>query len=177
MVQKKVIAIGGSNSKTSINKRLAAYAAELFQNVETETIDLNDFPMPLFSVDVEKEIGSPPAVDAFIKKINEADFLVLSLAENNGIYNVGFKNVFDWVSRKTPKVFQERPMLLMATSTGKRGGAGVLAFAEKHLPRYGADVKAVFSFPLFSQHFDKEKGITDEALKEKLLNIIRSLGF
>ena len=55
---------------------------------------------------------------AFLAKIEEADFLVVSLAENNGNYSAAFKNVFDWCSRITVKVFQEKPMLLMATSPG-----------------------------------------------------------
>ena len=51
MVSKKIIAFGGSSSKNSINKQLATYAAHLFQNVEVEVLDLNDYEMPLFSVD------------------------------------------------------------------------------------------------------------------------------
>src|SRR5256885_16165474 len=110
---KKLIAMGGSNSKNSINRRFAWLTAGLFKNFEKELVDLNDYPMPLFSLQLEEEIGSPPAVDLLIKKISEADFIVLSLEENNRIYIAGFKSAFDWLWRKTPKVFQTRPMLLM----------------------------------------------------------------
>src|SRR5258706_6366255 len=102
----KLIAFGGSNTRNSINKKLASYAAQLFSGYETEVIDLNDFPMPLFSLDLEAEQGAPASVMALIKKLQSADFIVLSLAENNAAYNVGFKNAFDWVSRQTPKEFQ-----------------------------------------------------------------------
>lgn len=171
----KLIAFAGSNSKNSINKKLAAYAASLFRGYEVEVLDLNDYPMPLFSVDVESEIGSPEAVDRFIKKIADCDFIVLSLAENNRSYNVGFKNVFDWVSRKQGKVFMGKPMLLMATSTGKRGGGSVLEFAEKTLPNYGADIKATFSLPLFTENFTEGKGIVNEALNTSLKGIIHGI--
>ena len=53
----KIIAFGGSNSQQSINKKLATYVAHLFENYEVEVLDLNDFAMPLFSVDLEKEVG------------------------------------------------------------------------------------------------------------------------
>ena len=53
----KIIAFGGSPSKNSINKKLATYAANLFENAEVEVLDLNDFQMPIFTVDIEKEIG------------------------------------------------------------------------------------------------------------------------
>lgn len=172
----KIIAFGGSNSKYSINKKLASYAAHLFQNAEVEVIDLNDFPLPLFSKEIEKEIGFPKEAQAFLDKIASADFIVLSLAENNASYNVGFKNVFDWASRKNKKVFQEKPMLLMATSDGKRGGASVLEFATKTLPRYGANIKATFSLPSFYDNFNETDGITNEELKEQLLEQIKHAG-
>ena len=145
----------------------------MFKECEVDLIDLNDFPLPLFSVDIEKVVGFPKETEAFLKKIEEADFIVLSLAENNASYNVGFKNVFDWASRKAKKVFQDKPMLLMATSPGERGGTSVLEFATKTLPYYGANIKATFSLPKFDENFDEEKGIINEELKQQLLNQIK----
>lgn len=168
----KLLAFAGSNSSGSINKQLAAYAAGLFTRYEIEVVHLNDFPMPLFSVDLEKEIGSPESVDRFIDKIASCDFIVLSLAENNKCYNAGFKNAFDWVSRKQAKVFHDKPMLLMATSPGKRGGAAVLEFASHHLPFYGADIKGLFSLPSFNENFKAGQGITNEDLDKQLRDLI-----
>ncbi len=171
----KIIAFGGSPSKNSINKKLATYAASLFENAEVEVLDLNDFQMPLFSVDVEKEIGQHPLAKNFLDKIATADILVASLAENNGNYSVAFKNVFDWCSRINGKVFQEKPMLLMATSPGARGGASVLEIAKNAFPRYGAIIKATFSLPSFNDNFDVEKGkISNEELDNQLKEIVES---
>ena len=171
----KIIAFGGSPSKNSINKKLATYAARLFENSEVEILDLNDFQMPLFSVDIEKEIGQHPLAKAFLAKISTADIVVVSLAENNGNYSVAFKNVFDWCSRINGKVFQEKSMLLMATSDGKRGGASVLEIAKNAFPRYGADIKATFSLPSFYDNFDIEKGkISNEELDTQLKEIVKN---
>ncbi len=170
----KIIAFAGSNSQNSINKKLATYAASLFEIAEVEVLDLNDFQMPIFGVDIEKEIGQHPLAKAFLEKIATADILVVSLAENNGNYSVAFKNVFDWCSRIGAKVFQDKPMLLMAASPGGRGGASVLGIAKNALPRYGADIKAVFSLPSFNDNFDVEKGvISNEELDEKLKEIVK----
>ena len=49
--------LGGSSSKNSINKQLAAYAGSLIHGAEVINVDLNDYPLPLFSVDLEKEQG------------------------------------------------------------------------------------------------------------------------
>ena len=78
MVSKKIIAFGGSSSKNSINKQLATYAAHLFQSVEVEVLDLNDYEMPVFSVDKEKENGIHSLAHAFYDKIGTADLVVLS---------------------------------------------------------------------------------------------------
>lgn len=168
----KIIAFGGSPSKNSINKKLATYAASLFENVEVEVLDLNDFQMPLFSVDVEKEIGQHPLAKVFLDKIATADILVVSLAENNGNYSAAFKNVYDWCSRINGKVFQEKPMLLMATSPGVRGGASVLEIAKNAFPRYGAIIKATFSLPSFNDNFDVEKGVISNVELDKQLKEI-----
>ena len=171
----KIIAFAGSNSQHSINKKLVTYAASLFDNAEVEILDLNDFQMPLFSVDVEKEIGQHPLAKAFLAKISAADILVVSLAENNGNYSVAFKNVFDWCSRIGAKVFQEKPMLLMATSPGARGGSSVLDIAKNALPRYGGIIKATFSLPSFNDNFDVEKErISNQELDEKLREIVNN---
>ncbi len=156
----KILAFGASNSSDSINKKLATYAASLFTGQQTEVIDLNDYTMPLFSKDTERKIGSPAEATAFLKKIEEADFLIISLAENNHNYNVGFKNIFDWCSRINGKVYQSKPILLMATSPGKRGGMNVLEIAEKHFHFYGGEnIKTIFSLPSFEENFDTEKGM------------------
>jgi NAD(P)H-dependent FMN reductase len=170
----KIIAFSGSNSQQSINKKLATYAASLFEKAEVEVLDLNDFEMPLYSVEIEKEIGQNPLAKAFLEKISTADILVVSLAEHNGNYSAAFKNVFDWCSRINGKVFQEKPMLLMATSPGGRGGVSVLEIAKNAFPRFGAILKGTFSLPSFNDNFDVEKGrISNEELDKQLKEIVK----
>ncbi|MBP4137662.1 NADPH-dependent FMN reductase [Flavobacterium geliluteum] len=171
----KIIAFGGSNSQQSINKHLATYAASLFENAEVEVLDLNNYAMPLFSVDLEKEVGQHELAKAFLKKIETADILVVSLAENNGNYSVAFKNIFDWCSRIMKEVFQQKPMLLLATSPGPRGGASVLEIANNAFPRYGAQIKATFSLPAFNANFDlHENKISNAELNKELTDSIKS---
>ena len=171
----KIIAFGGSNSQQSINKHFATYAASLFENAEVEVLDLNDYAMPLFSVDLEKKVGQHELAKAFLNKIETADILVISLAENNGNYSVAFKNIFDWCSRIMKDVFQQKSMLLLATSPGARGGASVLEIANNAFPRYGAQIKATFSLPSFNANFDlQENKISNSELDKELRDIIKS---
>lgn len=171
----KIIAFAGSPSKKSINKKLATYASGLFENAEVEVLDLNDYEMPLFSVDKEAVIGQHSLAKAFLEKIASADVLVVSLAENNGNYSAAFKNTIDWCSRINGKIFQDKPMLLMATSPGARGGASVLEIAKNNFPRFTADIKAVFSLPSFNDNFDVDANVIsntelDNQLKEIVTN-------
>lgn len=170
----KILSFAGSNSSKSINRKLSAYAARLFENADVELLDINDYEMPLFSQDREDEIGQHPLAQAFLDKLAAADMIVLSLAENNGNYAAAFKNLFDWCSRIQKEVFQNKPMLLLATSPGQRGGKSVLEIAESNLPRYGGNIKAVFSLPSFYQNFDVETNqISDTELDSQLRDIIK----
>lgn len=171
----KIIAFAGSNSSKSINKKLATYATSLFNNEEVEILDLNDYEMPLFSVDREKTIGQHELAIAFMAKLKTADMLVISLAENNGNYSSAFKNLFDWCSRIEKDVFQKKPTLLMATSPGGRGGKSVLEIAQTNLPRFGVEIKAVFSLPSFNDNFDVENNlISNPELDAQLKDIVHN---
>ena len=171
----KIIAFAGSNSKNSINKKLATYVSHLFDGSEVEVLDLNDYALPVFGVDLEKEIGQPQLAKDFLDKIALADILVVSLAENNGNYSTAFKNIFDWTSRQTKEVFQQKNMLLMATSPGGRGGATVLEIAATAFPRFGAIVKNTFSLPSFNDNFDIQNNrISNSELDLQIREIVRN---
>ena len=72
--------------------------------------------MPVFSVDKEKENGIHTLATDFYAKIGSANLIVISFAEHKGNYATAFKNVLDWTSRINTKTFQEKEMLLLATS-------------------------------------------------------------
>ncbi len=172
----KILAFAGSNSSTSINKKLATYVAHLFKNAEVEILDLNDYELPLFGVDIEAKLGKPELVTQFLQKIRNSDLVVISLAENNGNFSVAFKNIFDWASRQEKNVFQGKDMLLMATSPGGRGGASVLEIAKNTFPRFGANILATFSLPVFYENFDEKKGvISNEEFDHQIKKMVREI--
>ncbi|MFD1161919.1 MULTISPECIES: NADPH-dependent FMN reductase [Hwangdonia] len=175
---KNIIVFAGSNSKTSINKQLATYASGLVENVKTDILDLNDFELPLFGVDLEKKSGIPEPAHQFLKLIKESDGIVLSLAEHNGAYSTAFKNIFDWMSRIEAKTFYGKPMLLMAASPGGRGGASVLAMAQDRFPRHDAHIVETFSLPFFGDNFSEGKIVNKDlnsALKNKVQTFQKAL--
>lgn len=175
---KKIIAFAGSNSKASINKQLAIYAASLTTNTEVKILDLNDYELPLFGVDYKEEHGIPENAEEFLEEMQEADGIILSLAEHNGAYSAAFKNLFDWISIIDGKAFNKKPMLLMATSPGARGGASVLAIAKNRFPYHDSNIVAEFSLPSFGENFANGKisnTSLDSALKEQVANLQSAL--
>ncbi|WP_299836850.1 NAD(P)H-dependent oxidoreductase [uncultured Tenacibaculum sp.] len=162
----KVVAFAGSNSKNSINKELATFAASLLTNNEYKVLDLNDYELPLYSIDVELAGEFPEAAVQFNDELANSDAIIISLAEHNGSYTAAFKNLLDWASRKDKTVFKNKPVLVLATSPGGRGGATVLNTALNSFPHFGADIKGSFSLPSFNDNFKDGKLVNEDLLKE-----------
>lgn len=174
----KIIALGASNSKTSINKELAHFTANQFESTSVDLIDLNDFPLPLYSSDYEAENGLPELAIKFHNRLQDADLVIISFAEHNGTYTVVFKNLFDWVSRVSLKMFDNKKLFLLSTAPGPRGGIGVLEHAINRFPRHGGEIVHTFTLPEFNLNFTKTDGIVNEKLKSEFtekVNQIQSL--
>ncbi len=159
---KTILAIGASNSENSINRKFAFWAANQVEGASVDDIDLNDYEMPIFKIDREKENGIPQLAHDFKEMVKECDGIVISFAEHNGSFSAAFKNVYDWISRIGAPIWGDKPMMILATSPGKRGGMSVLETAEKILPHRGAKISGVFSLPSFKENF--ENGITNPDL-------------
>ena len=172
----KIIAFGASTSFNSINKALATYTANLVDGAEVEVLDLNDFAVPLFSEDTEKEVGRPDGAQAYFAKLESADAFVISFAEHNGTYTAAYKNLFDWASRINQQMFAHKPVVYLSTSPGPGGAQSVLAQAVGSAAFFHAEVKASVSVPSFYDVFDMKKGeVTDADIAKKLADAAASL--
>ena len=163
---KKILAFGASNSRNSINKKIAYFAAMQIEDAFVELLDLNNFEMPIYSIDIEKEKGIPEAVYRFKSEIDKADGIIISFAEHNGHYTAAFKNLFDWLTRISRNVWQNKPMFLMAVAPGSRGAKKVLEAAINDMGRKGGNIVAVFSLPSIWDNYSENVGITDQYLKK-----------
>jgi NAD(P)H-dependent FMN reductase len=172
----KLLAFAASSSRQSINKQLARYAASLVTGADVEVLDINDYELPLFSVDREKELGQPQQARAFLDKIAGADALLISFAEHNGAITAAWKSLYDWCSRIEVNVYQGKPVVMLSTSPGRRGGAGALEIALKTAPYFGADIRGSLSIPSFNENFDRDSGqLTNGELKAKLAEVLGAL--
>jgi len=157
----KILAFAASNSSTSINKLLIKAATDLLKTeilpgVEIDTLDLNDFEMPIYSSDREAAGGVPDEAHRFLARLKAADALVISFPEHNGNVSAAYKNLFDWASRADKNVYQGKPMVIMAATPGPRAGAGVLGAVQHLAPFFGGEIRSSFGLGTFNESFDRE---------------------
>jgi chromate reductase len=173
-MEKNILVFGASSSRKSINHQLAVWAASQLEDVTLDIVDLNDYEMPIFSVDKESTDGIPQLAIDFKNKINEADGIIISFAEHNGSVTAAFKNIFDWFSRIDKPIWANKPMLLLSTSPGGRGAQSALQIATNSFPHQGGLVTGTFSLPSFQQNFDSTQGIVNPELATLLANNLAS---
>ncbi|MEM8975400.1 MAG: NAD(P)H-dependent oxidoreductase [Pseudomonadota bacterium] len=144
----KVLAFAASNHSQSINRALVGYAAKRLQRfytgVEIEFIDLNDYEMPIYSIDRENANGVHALAQELFCRIGASDALIVSFAEYNGFVTAAWKNIYDWMSRIDQKVWQDRPLALLAATPGPRAGENVLQTQELTAPFFGMNIKGKY---------------------------------
>jgi NAD(P)H-dependent FMN reductase len=175
----QILAFAGSNSSTSINLKLVKHTVSLIHEHHVDTLDMVNYPFPMYSIDIEKTKGFSNSLVELKDDIQKASGLVLSVNEHNGNPSAYFKNTLDWLSRIDRKFLADTKILLMSTSVGKQGGTSSLEVVNAMIPRFGGEVFATFSLPEFAANFDGTKGITNEALamshKAALNSFLKSL--
>ena len=178
----KVLVIPASNSRNGLNRQIIGYASRLIEeglvpDAEVEFLDLNDYEMPIYSVERQEESGIPELAQRFFDQIGAADAVVVSFAEHNGSYSVAWKNVHDWASRIDMGIYQGKKVAMFATSPGGRGGMGVLGLAASTAPFFGADLVGSLSIPSFAENFASDQGqLSNPDLDAEFRSILTALG-
>ncbi len=179
-LMKKILVFSGSNSSKSINTKIAEYAARLVAHHQVKVIDLRDYPLPIYSRDIEKNEGIPANVLALKALFDEHDGFIIALPEHNNSFSAFFKNTIDWISREHVSFFEHKPIALLAASPGPGGGRSVLAHAQKVLSGYLAGkVVGTVSVARFHQNTEsREAGgiiVKDEATDEAIMALVQGL--
>jgi len=167
---KRILVFGASNTKNSINKQLVQIAANRLSNTDNLFVDLNDYELPVYSVDLEREHGVHENALKFYELIKDSDAIIISVAEYNGLHTSAFKNLWDWLSRipldQPRNIWDSKPMLLLSASPSRRPMNNVLKVSKELFPHFGADIIADFYLPSFN-HYVQDSEITDPQYREK----------
>lgn len=174
LIMKKILTVSASNSKHSINRTLLEVASSKIEGYEVAMLDIRDYPMPFFSLDREESEGHPETAKQVRALFAEYDAFIISSPEHNGSIPAEFKNLIDWVSRlgdlQNPMFATNKPVFLLSTSPGPRGGSSNIQTLTQLMPFWGADVRSSFSLGSFYDHWVDGK-LSTEKDKELALSI------
>jgi NAD(P)H-dependent FMN reductase len=106
-----------------------------------------EYPLPLFSEDLESEKGMPDIVATLREHFERAAAFVIATPEYNGSFTPLLKNALDWCSRPTPNgnvdsVYRDKPVALVSASPGRLGGMRSL-----YQTRYLVENLGMVTFP------------------------------
>lgn len=173
---KKVLVFAGSNSKKSINQILAIHASQLLDSVDINIISLTDFEAPIYGIDLEMNEGFPKSMIDLYNLFQKTDGFIIGVPEHNGSMPAVMKNTLDWVSRQGGKIFQEKPVVFLGTSPGKRGGISAMNHVLDIMPHRGAIIIGHYNLPNFNDHYTGS-GLSKEVTMElsQLMNKFQSI--
>ncbi|MEZ4984751.1 MAG: NAD(P)H-dependent oxidoreductase [Saprospiraceae bacterium] len=118
--------------------------------------------IPIYSEDMDEDNFTPGEINVLIEMIREHDAFIISSPEHNAGPTAFFKNITDWLSRRAEKVMEDKPVLLLSTSPGRRGALSSRSYYEENLPRIGGKVVVSFGLPSF-HHVMVDGKLLDEA--------------
>lgn len=131
----KLQIIIGSTREGRVSDRIAAWVAaeaRRLPDTQVETVDLRDYPMPLFDEAISPQYNPTrtpkPEVKLWLDKIAEADAYVLVTPEYNRSTSAVLKNALDYVDFQ----FAHKPVAIVAH--GSTGGAQAVAQLRGILP-------------------------------------------
>lgn len=178
----RILVFSGSTRSDSINKKLAAAAAQVLQSHANDValLDLADFEAPLYNGDDEAANGLPPSISKLKKRFASAQALVIACPEYNGFMPPLLVNTFSWLSRpedgKPSQAFTGKTAAIMAASPGGLGGVRVMPRLRDSLAELGVTVipgyvtiKSGFSA------FDENGGLSNEADAQVLTDQMEKL--
>ena len=179
----KILAFAGSTRTSSYNKMLVGNAAKIAQDqgANVTTIDLRDYPLPLYDGDLESESGVPENALAIRKMMVASDGILLSCPEYNSSISAVLKNTIDWISRPVPNepslaAFTGKTAALLATSPGALGGLRGLVVVRSLLSNIGMIViPKQYALGNAGKSFDENNILTNETALAGVTRVVEQL--
>jgi NAD(P)H-dependent FMN reductase len=164
--------------------RKSHFVALYFQNYlqinklsSSEILDLKEYNFPIFE-DTIKTLENPSEkVLNFVKKIMNADGIIIVTPEYNGGIPASLKNVIDLLYDE----WQGKPISISTVSAGVFGGSQALIALQFVLWKIGAYVVTnMFPVPSVEKTFDKNglalnKEVTDKLAKAFIAELLEAI--
>lgn len=172
-----ILGLPSTLRKGSFNTGLLRAAQAVAPNGVTVEI----FPIetvPFYDGDLDNPDAEPAPVRALREKIRASDALLITCAEYSHSITGVLKNALDWASRPLPDhPLKFKSAALIAATGGASGGIRsklgilpVLEATETYLM-----MRPEFMIGTAREKFDKQGNLTDEALRNRLAQVIEAL--
>lgn len=184
MTTTKILAFAGSTRKDSFNRKLiqtsANYAAD--NGIAITVVELEEYPMPLYNQDLEKNEGFPDSVKKLKTLFLQHQGLLLASPEYNSSITPLLKNTIDWVSRKESEnepglaAYQGKVAGILSASAGALGGMRSLNHLRDILGNIGVVViPNQLAISKADEAFTTELRLKDEKKASSLIKLLQSL--
>lgn len=172
----RVLAISGSLRRDSNNTRLLRALAEETQDDVAIELWEGLKAIPPYDADDDGP-GSPASVEELRQAVREADAVLIATPEYNSSIPGALKNALDWASRPLAEnAFRNKPVAVVASSTGMFGAVWAAAELRKVLGAMGARVAEVdLAVGHAHEKFDADGRLNDEQLSDQLREVVDDL--
>ncbi len=171
------LTLSGSIRKGSQNQRLQALVGRRLEaaGVAVKSIDLGDFPMPIFNEDLEPD-NIPPAAGQLAELWRQHPIIFIASPEYNGGLTPLLVNTLSWLSRQKPSPFRHVVFGIGGVSSGKYGTIGALSHLRDSLSKVGGlVVPGLLGIGPDDGAFDEAGDPTEPAIKRKIDGLVQDL--
>jgi NAD(P)H-dependent FMN reductase len=177
----KILAFAGSLRQHSFNKRVLKVVVKGAEKAgaDVTTIDLNDFPMPIYNADHHADIGFDEHALRLQGLLVRHDGLLIATPSYNGSLSAALKNAIDWASRandiyQKADIYPGKVAAIISASPGSLGGIRALAHLRGVLSSVNVHVlPSEVAVPFAADRFDGD-GL--EMVDEQMKTTLESLG-
>lgn len=181
----RLLFFAGSERHGSHNKKLARLAQHIAtaNGVEGVFVDLIDYPMPLYTGDMEAEHGPPLKAAEFKALLSEYQGVFIASPEYNSSITPLLKNTLDWVTRVRAKaetgleVYKTRVFAISGAAPGYYGAMrGLLHLRQILEIGLGATViPQQLALPRAAGAFEEDGSLKDKAQQGLLKDVVEAL--
>ncbi|WP_108396797.1 NADPH-dependent FMN reductase [Devosia submarina] len=171
------LTLSGSIRQGSFNKSLQAHMDRQLgtAGVSVSSIDLSDFPMPIFNEDLEAE-HTPNAAPQLAELWRTHDIIFIATPEYNGGLPPLLVNTVTWLSRQKPSPFRYAVFGIGGVSSGKYGTIWGLSHLRESLTKMGAlVVPTLLGIGPAEQAFDQEGNPVEPGIIRKIDQMVHEL--
>jgi chromate reductase len=172
------ITLCGSIRKDAINEVLRRHMSKKLRaaGVEVTDLDLTDFEMPIFNLDIEDAGRTPEAAIRLADMFRSYDIVFIASPEYNGGVTPLIANVVSWVSRQKPNPFKHAIFGIGGVSDGKYATIFALSHLRDSLSKLGAlVVPTLLGIGPYPDVFDADGNPNESNIQWKVGQVVREL--